>query len=115
MDLTASEVRRHAAASPTAFPQQPRAKPSQRARLGTVTAHELLRAALKLPPEARAALAADLIESLDGKEPPEEIEAAWALEIRRRCAELDSGAVHPVPWEEARRRILAAATRGAAR
>lgn len=84
------------------------------ARLRYVTAHELLRAALKLPPEARAALAAELIESLDGAEPPEEIEAAWALEIRRRCAELDSGAVTPVPWEEARRRILAAATRGAA-
>lgn len=84
------------------------------ARLRCVTAHELLRAALKLPPEARAALAAELIESLDGAEPPEEIEAAWALEIRRRCAELDSGSVNPVPWAEARRRILAAA-RGAAR
>jgi putative addiction module component (TIGR02574 family) len=62
---------------------------------------KLLEEALKLSAEARAALAASLLESLD-----EDAEAAWATEIAKRIHELDSGAVTPVPWPEARRRIL---------
>ena len=62
---------------------------------------KLLEEALKLSPEARAALAASLLESLD-----EDAEAAWAAEIARRLHELDSGAVTPIPWSEARRMIL---------
>ena len=65
---------------------------------------ELLREALKLPPEARAALAGSLIDSLD-QEVDEGAEAAWEAEIERRLTELDSGSVKPVPWSEARRRI----------
>jgi len=65
---------------------------------------ELLKEALKLPPEARAALAASLLDSLD-QEVDEDAEAAWQKEIDRRLRELDSGAVKPVPWSEARRRI----------
>jgi putative addiction module component (TIGR02574 family) len=65
----------------------------------------LLEEALKLPPEARAALAASLLESLD-EEIDEGAEAAWAEEIAKRIRELDSGAVAPVPWSEARRMIL---------
>jgi putative addiction module component len=63
--------------------------------------HRLLEDALKLPPEARAALAASLLESLD-EEIDEDAEAAWA----KRIHELDSGMVTPIPWPEARRRIL---------
>ena len=74
-----------------------------------MTRKELIEEALRLPPEARAALAAELIESLEGVEPDEDVEAAWADEIRKRLAEVDSGAVKPVAWEEARRRIHAAA------
>jgi len=75
-----------------------------------MTTHDLLREALRLPPEARAALAAELIDSLDGVDPPEDVEAAWAEEIRRRLADVDAGVVKPIPWEEARRRIMAAAS-----
>ncbi len=67
---------------------------------------KLLQEALKLTPEARAALAASLLESLEGDEVDEGVEAAWSEEIAKRIHELDSGAVTPIPWPEARRRIL---------
>ncbi|MCH7911504.1 MAG: addiction module protein [Deltaproteobacteria bacterium] len=66
--------------------------------------NDLLKEALKLPPEARAALAGSLLDSLD-QEVDEDAEAAWHAEIDRRLRELDSGTVKPVPWFEARRRI----------
>ncbi len=66
---------------------------------------KLLEEALKLSPEARAALAASLLESLE-EGADEDVEAAWAAEIAKRIHELDSGAVRAVPWSEARRRIL---------
>ncbi|HEY7249419.1 MAG TPA: addiction module protein [Methylomirabilota bacterium] len=66
---------------------------------------KLLEEALKLAPEARAALAASLLESLEG-EADEGAEAAWAAEIAKRIHEVDSGRVTPIPWPEARRRIL---------
>lgn len=69
-------------------------------------------AALQLSSEARASLAAELIESLDDvEEVAEDVEAAWAEEVGRRLAEIDAGTVTPVPWSEARRRIRAAANR----
>ena len=67
--------------------------------------------ALQLPPEARAALAAELIATLDEEADPD-AEAAWSEEIRRRLDEVDAGTVRPIPWSEARRRILAATGRG---
>ncbi len=66
---------------------------------------KLLQEALRLSPEARAALAVSLLESLE-EEVDEGAEAAWADEIAKRLRELDSGAVTPVPWSEARRMIL---------
>jgi hypothetical protein len=39
----------------------------------------------------------------DGDESPDDVEAAWSLEIEKRLREIDSGKVKPVPWEEARR------------
>ena len=65
---------------------------------------ELLQEALKLPPEARAALAGSLLDSLD-QEVDEDAEAAWHAEIEHRLKELDSGKAKLVPWVEARRRI----------
>lgn len=53
---------------------------------------------------ARAALAGSLLESLD-TEVDEDAEAAWATEVSRRVAELDSGAVKTAPWAEVRRRL----------
>lgn len=68
-------------------------------------AAKLLQEALQLSPEARAALAAALWESLE-EEVDEDAEAAWAAEIAKRVHDLDSGRVAPVPWAEARRMIL---------
>jgi putative addiction module component (TIGR02574 family) len=71
---------------------------------------DVLVAALRLPMEARAAVAAELLESLDSvDEAEEDVEAAWSEEIRQRLADVDAGVVTPIPWPEARRRILAAA------
>ena len=35
-----------------------------------------------------------------------EIEEAWRVEIERRLAELDSGAVETVPWEVVKAKLL---------
>ncbi len=71
----------------------------------------VLAAALRLPESARAAVVAELIDSLDEPEQAaEEVEAAWADEVRKRLAEVDAGVVTPIPWPEARRRIFAAAS-----
>jgi putative addiction module component (TIGR02574 family) len=67
---------------------------------------DLLNKALALPPEARAALADCLLESLDDTM-HEGVEEEWSKEIGRRIAELDSGKVKPIPWAEARRQISA--------
>jgi putative addiction module component (TIGR02574 family) len=66
---------------------------------------EILKDALELPPEARAALADSLWESLEGR-PDEAVEDAWRKEIRRRVRDLDSGTVATVPWTEVRARLL---------
>jgi putative addiction module component (TIGR02574 family) len=65
---------------------------------------EILRDALALPIEARAALAGSLLDSLD-TEVDEDAEAAWATEVNRRVAELDRSAVKTIPWAEVRRRL----------
>ena len=67
---------------------------------------ELLEAALKLPPEARGALASRLIESLHDNTIDADAEAAWETEIARRQGELDSGQVRAIPWSVARQQIL---------
>jgi putative addiction module component (TIGR02574 family) len=60
--------------------------------------------ALKLAPGERAALAQRLLASL---EEDTEIEKAWADEIERRIAEVESGAVQVIPIEEALARVRA--------
>jgi putative addiction module component (TIGR02574 family) len=69
-------------------------------------AAEILKEALALPTEARAALAGSLLDSLD-TEVDEDAEAAWATEVNRRVAELDDGTVKTIPWSEVRRRLTA--------
>ncbi len=66
---------------------------------------KLLEEALALPPEARAALAGSLLDSLDDSVDPG-AEAAWEQEISRRLQELQSGKVTPIPWSQARRSIM---------
>ncbi|WP_437298889.1 addiction module protein [Sorangium sp. So ce426] len=71
---------------------------------------DVLAAALRLPDHARAALAAELLQSLDQAEGDgDHVEEAWTDEIERRLDEVDAGTVTPIPWPEARRRLLAAA------
>ena len=65
---------------------------------------KVLRDAMKLPPEARAAIAGSLLDSLD-QVVDEDAEAEWEKEIAKRIRELDSGDVKLVPWSEARRAI----------
>ena len=69
-------------------------------------AAEILKEALALPTEARAALAVSLLDSLD-TDVDEDAEASWATEVNRRVAELDSGTVKAVSWAEVRRRLAA--------
>jgi len=66
---------------------------------------EILREALKLPPEARAAIAGSLLDSLD-ETTDEGAESAWEDEILLRLKEIDEGKVKLVPWAEARRQIV---------
>ena len=64
----------------------------------------LLAEVLELPEPARAELVAQILESLDGP-PDTDVDEAWALEIERRCAAIDSGAAVTSDWGELRRRI----------
>ena len=68
-------------------------------------AQKIFADALRLPDDERAELAASLIDSLDPNA-DEGSAQTWEGEVLRRLAELDSGSVRPVPWSEARRRIL---------
>jgi putative addiction module component (TIGR02574 family) len=65
---------------------------------------EILSEALKLPPEARAAIAGSLLDSLD-QIIDEGAEAAWEDEVLLRLKQIDEGKVKLVPWAEARRQI----------
>ena len=71
-------------------------------------ARQVLAEALRLSDEERAALAGELIQSLD-REVDADAEAAWAAEIRARLDRVDAGTAKTVSWAEARRRIHAAA------
>lgn len=71
-------------------------------------AKKLLSDALRLPERERAEMAAQLLASLDESEEPadeEEVDEAWAQEIERRCAALDSGEAVTSDWSEFRARI----------
>ena len=65
---------------------------------------EILKEALKLPPEARAALAGTLLDSLD-ETVDRDAESACEAEIVMRLKEIDEGKVNLIPWAEARARI----------
>lgn len=68
------------------------------------TTHDVLADALRLQPDARAELAAELLASLDGP-PDADAEAAWDAEIDRRVAAIEAGGIELEPWSEVRRRI----------
>jgi putative addiction module component (TIGR02574 family) len=64
----------------------------------------ILKEALKLPAEARAALAGTLFDSLD-ESIDQDAESAWEAEIALRLKEIDEGKVELIPWAEARSKI----------
>jgi len=68
------------------------------------TAESVLADALRLDPESRAGVAAELLASLDGPADPD-AEAAWAAEIERRVAAIDAGTAKLEPWERVKQRI----------
>ena len=69
----------------------------------TDTAQTVLAQALRLDPDDRAQLAAELIASLDGPADAD-VEAAWAAEIDRRVAAVETGTVSISPWPEVKQR-----------
>ncbi len=70
----------------------------------SATLKHALDLALELPADERAALAHDLLASLDGP-PDADAAQAWEAEIATRLDELESGQAQTVSAEEALRRI----------
>jgi putative addiction module component (TIGR02574 family) len=68
------------------------------------TTHAVLADALRLEPDSRAELAAELLASLDGPAEPD-AEAAWDAEIERRIAAIEAGTMRLEPWADVKRRI----------
>ena len=71
----------------------------------TEHATQLLAEAMRLPESERGDLAARLLESLDPTVDTD-VESAWGEEIEKRVKEIREGRVKPLPWPEARERIL---------
>jgi hypothetical protein len=61
------------------------------------TASDVLADALRLGPDARAEVAAELLASLDGPSDPG-AEAAWEAEIERRIQAIEAGTIRLEPW-----------------
>ena len=66
---------------------------------------ELFEQASTLSENERATLAGLLIESLE-TERDTGVEEAWQVEITRRMADLDSGAVKTVSWDSVKAKLL---------
>jgi putative addiction module component (TIGR02574 family) len=64
---------------------------------------ELIEQAIALPVEERALVVDSLLRSLNP--PQSEIDAQWAIEAKRRLAELRSGTVEAVPGEAVFERV----------
>jgi putative addiction module component (TIGR02574 family) len=66
---------------------------------------DLLKRALALPTDERAALANSLLDSLESQD--ESVPDAWDKEVARRMKDLEAGRAVTVPWEELHRQLLA--------
>jgi putative addiction module component (TIGR02574 family) len=66
---------------------------------------KLLKQALSLSADERAALANSLLDSLVGAD-DEGVQEAWDAEIARRIQNLKSGKAITVPWEELHGQLL---------
>lgn len=74
------------------------------------TANEIIAAAMTLPPEARAQIADQLLDSLNPQQA--DIDAAWQTEIEARIREVEEGRAELIPHDQAmaqvRQRLQAA-------
>jgi putative addiction module component (TIGR02574 family) len=70
----------------------------------TEAVSELLKKAMALPVEARAALAGQFLDSLD-ETVDATAEAEWEKEIERRVTQLRTNSVQTLPSTEVRRRL----------
>src|SRR3954453_5008274 len=70
----------------------------------TKAAEAVLADALLLDLDARAAVASELLASLDGPADPG-ADAAWQVEIERRVAAIEAGSITLEPWSDVKRRI----------
>ena len=76
-------------------------------------ASDLLKRALALPADERAALANTLLDTLEGPDDSvslqdaRSVQDAWDAEVSRRIADLEAGKAVTVPWEELHRQLLA--------
>jgi len=66
---------------------------------------DLLKRAMALPVDERAALANTLLDSLGTMS--QSVQEAWDEEVARRMEELKAGRAVTVPWEQLRRELLA--------
>ena len=60
--------------------------------------------ALRLDPDARAELVAEILASLDGPA-DDDAESAWDAEIERRIQAIEAGEIPLEPWDSVKRRI----------
>jgi putative addiction module component (TIGR02574 family) len=70
----------------------------------THAANSLLEQVLSLAEHDRAEIATRILESLDEAD-HDGVDEAWAIEIERRCAAMDSGDAVTSDWSEFRARI----------
>jgi putative addiction module component (TIGR02574 family) len=66
---------------------------------------DLLKQAMALPVEERAALANTLLDSLETTN--QSVQEAWDEEVARRISDLKAGKAVTVPWEQLHRELLA--------
>jgi putative addiction module component (TIGR02574 family) len=66
---------------------------------------DLLKRALELPVDERAALANTLLDSLETMD--QSVQDAWDEEVARRMEDLKSGKAVAVPWKQLHRELLA--------
>jgi putative addiction module component (TIGR02574 family) len=72
-----------------------------------------LRATPALPPKQRAQIVGRVLETFDAgpDDGPEDVERAWAKEIKRRIDDIDSGRVKLIPAEQIHRELTRDARR----
>jgi putative addiction module component (TIGR02574 family) len=73
---------------------------------------ELLKRALALPIDERAALANTLLDTLEGSNESGSVREAWDGEVARRIEDVKAGKAVTVPWEELHRELLAMVNEG---